>query len=113
MISKQIEKEIYDISKDGWLSGFFSAIPSFVKDISFEQHKEIFFELTEKWLKEGLIKFDYPPLDEYAGKEGIWDADNDTVMQYLKDGFPKNATNELDEDVNMYFYLVAPPVNWR
>lgn len=112
MISEEIKREIYNISKDSWLSGFFSAIPNFVQDISFEQHKQIFFELTQQWLDEGLIKFDYPPLEENVGKEGFWDADNETVMRYLQDGFPKHATNELDDDVNMYFYLIAPPVNW-
>lgn len=111
-ITKDIKEEIFAVSKDGWLSGLFSAISSFFPDISFEEHKKIFFMLTEEWLEKGLIKFDYPPLEQYAGKEGFWDANNQTVLHYLQEGFPKHATDENDMDVHTYFYDVAPPVNW-
>lgn len=111
-IDNQIKQQIFEISHGGWLSGLFSAIPSFVNDISFETHQAIFFQLLAEWFNAGLIKFDYPPLEQYADKQGFWDADNETVMQYLQDHFPKHATSELDDDVNLYFYIVAPPVNW-
>lgn len=112
---KLIEKDkqqMFDDARNLWLSALFYNISTYYPDISFEQQKEVFFRLVKEALEHQIIKFDYPPLEQYAGKEGFWDADNTTVMQYLKDGFPKHATSELDEDVNLYFYLVAPPANW-
>ncbi|MDO4896518.1 MAG: hypothetical protein Q3971_04060 [Moraxella sp.] len=111
-IDKNAKKKIFDISHGSWLSGLFSAIPSFIPNITFSEHKQIFFKLVEEWLNDGKIKFDYPPLEQYAGKTGFWDADNATIMAYLQDGFPKHATDELDMDVNLYFYEIAPPVCW-
>lgn len=111
-LSEELKKEIFEISKNAWLSGLFSAIPSFIPNISFEEHKEIFFHLVKEWLDKGLIKFDTPPLGEFIGQNGFWDEENDKIFQYLYDGFPKDATDENDMEVNDYFYMVAPPVNW-
>lgn len=111
-LSENLKNEIFEISKNAWLSGLFSSIPSFIPNISFEEHKEIFFYLVREFLEKGLIKFDTPPTKEFSGRNGIWQEENSKIFQYLYDGFPKQAIDENDEEVNLYFYMVAPPVLW-
>lgn len=60
-ISNQTKQEILDISKNSWLSGLFSAIPSYCLNITFEEHKEIFFMLLCERLTTGDIVFNTNP----------------------------------------------------
>ncbi|MFB6349571.1 hypothetical protein ACFBZI_09065 [Moraxella sp. ZJ142] len=60
----------------------------------------------------GLIQFS-PPNHLWHEGYDVWDAPSDEIVAYLKDNFPKDATDELDEEVNLYFYLTAPAVSWR
>lgn len=106
------KQKMFDDANGLWLSALFNNISGYYPNISFEQQKEIFFMLVSEGLEKGIIKFDYPPLEQYAGKEGFWDIEKDTIIEYLKDGFPKQAVSEQDDEVNSYFYQVAPPVNW-
>lgn len=109
-MSVVIKEAILMSAKGLWLSALFLNIHGFLPNISFDEQKELFFELVQEGLETGKIKFDYPPLEKYADKTGFWDADIDTIMTYLKDGFSKHATHEHDMDVNLYFYEIAVPV---
>lgn len=111
-LTKKDKQHMFDDAKGLWLSALFYNIYSYYPNISFEQQKEVFFILIKEALEHQIIKFNYPLSEQDSETAGFWDADNETVLQYLKDGFPKHATSELDEDVNLYFYFVAPPVNW-
>ena len=101
-----------ETSKNLWLSALFSAVSSYCVGINFEQHKEIFFQLIKEALDADLIKFIPPNGIWYEGYD-IWDVSSDEIVAYLRDNFPKDATDELDEDVNLYFYITAPAVLWR
>lgn len=111
-ITKIQKDEMLRLSKDSWLSAMFSAIPYVFSNITFNEQKEIFFLLLREWLESGIVKFDTPPTEDFVGQSGFWNADNKSIMSYLYNGFPKDAVDEFDEDVNLYFYIVAPPVNW-
>ncbi|MFB2538557.1 MULTISPECIES: hypothetical protein [unclassified Acinetobacter] len=112
-LSDEIKQDMYESAKNLWLSALFENISGYYPDISFDEQKALFFVLVEEALDKEIIKFDYPPLEEYSDKVGLWQTDNQTILQYLKDGFPKNASHRHDDDVNLYFYVVAPPVLWR
>lgn len=111
-ISEKVKKEMLETSKNLWLSALFSAVSSYCVGINFEQHKEIFFQLIKEALDADLIKFIPPNGIWYEGYD-IWDVSSDEIVAYLRDNFPKDATDELDEDVNLYFYTTAPAVLWR
>ena len=101
-----------ETSKNLWLSALFSAVSSYCVGINFEQHKEIFFQLIKEALDADLIKFIPPNGIWYEGYD-IWDVSSDEIVAYLRDNFPKDATDGLDSCVNNYFYDIAPAVLWR
>ncbi|VEG12227.1 hypothetical protein [Moraxella cuniculi] len=111
-ISEELKQEIFEISKGSWISGFFSAISGYLPNISFEEHKEVFFALSEEWLNNGLIKFDVPYIEGVPFERRVWEAPTEEIIQYLKDSFPKEATDELDANVNLYFLINAPAILW-
>lgn len=111
-ISSELKQEMYRDAKNLWFSALFENIPASLPNITFEEQKTLFFAFTKEALNNGLIKFIPPNHLWYEGYD-IWDVSPDEIVAYLKDNFPKDATDELDEDVNLYFYITAPAVLWR
>ncbi|OOS05395.1 hypothetical protein SAMN02745664_1042 [Moraxella cuniculi DSM 21768] len=112
-ISDELKQEIYDSAKNLWFSALFDHISGYIPEISFEDQKTLFFQLTKDALDDGLIKFDVPYIEGVPFERRVWEAPTEEIIQYLKDSFPKEATDGLDDDVNLYFYISAPPVMWR
>lgn len=111
-LTEEDKRQMFDDAKNLWLSALFYNVSGYYHNISFKQQKEIFFLLIKDGLDGAIIKFMPPNHLWYEGYD-IWDVSPDEIVAYLKDNFPKDATDELDEDVNLYFYITAPAVLWR
>jgi hypothetical protein len=100
-------EKIYSDSFGLWVSGLFSAIEGNNRGLSFDNQREAFFEIIKLWLDQGGIKFCKPtdPLSE------VWHVRSDQIVEYLKSHWPQHATNEDDDDLNMYFYEI-PAIFW-
>lgn len=113
-VPDEIQQEIFNDYKNMWLDKLFYGLTCWYRDIGFEEQKETFFALVKEFLDKGLIKFETPPIEGlFAGDGVIWQEEHDKIVQYLIDGFPKEATDEKDAEVNLYFFLVAPAVLWQ
>jgi hypothetical protein len=93
-----------------WISGLFSAISGWNSGIAFEEHKVAFFELLEMLLKNGKVKF-CPPKEFWKEGYEVWDADVQTIIQYLQVRWPENAISENDLALTDYFYEI-PAILW-
>ena len=111
-ISSELKQEMYRDAKNLWFSALFENIPASLPNITFEEQKALFFILTKEALDAGLIKF-VPPNGIWHEGYDIWDVSSDEIIAYLRDNFPKDATDGLDPCVNNYFYDIAPAVLWR
>lgn len=103
---------MFSDAKNLWFSALFENIPASLPNITFEVQKALFFMLTKEVLDTGLIKF-VPPNGIWHQGYDIWDVSSDEIIAYLRDNFPKDATDGLDSCVNNYFYDIAPAVLWR
>jgi len=90
-----------------WMSSLFSSIEGNKKDLSFEEQKEIFFDILLLWLDQGRIKFCKPsdPLGQ------VWDVPGMIIVEYLRSHWPHGAADPHDADLNMYFYEM-PAILW-
>ncbi|OAV21309.1 hypothetical protein AO372_1223 [Moraxella catarrhalis] len=111
-ISSKLKQEMYHDAKNLWFSALFENIPASLPNITFEEQKALFFMLTKEALDADLIKF-IPPNDIWYEGYDIWDVSSDEIVAYLRDNFPKDATDGLDSCVNNYFYDIAPAALWR
>ncbi|MGS0604597.1 hypothetical protein WMO32_21870 [Xanthomonas oryzae pv. oryzicola] len=105
------------------LSALFSSVEGQYPDFGFYQRKEIFFVAVEKLLKEGKIKFIAPGADCYVSPQrpspelsientkAHWNESADKIIKYLKERWPKDAADDNDDELNIYFYEV-PSVIW-
>ncbi|MCC8535988.1 hypothetical protein ACDH70_15770 [Xanthomonas axonopodis pv. poinsettiicola] len=121
----EIEK-IDEITKDSFglsLSTLFSSIEGQYPELDFYQRKEIFFAAIANLLKEGRIKFITPGADCYVSPENPspkfsienaeahWNEGIDKIIIYLREKWPKDAMDDNDDELNIYFYEV-PAVIW-
>ena len=53
-------EEIYKVSFGLWINGLFSAISGHNRGVSFQQHKQYFFNILRLWLDEKKIVFCTP-----------------------------------------------------
>lgn len=99
--------EIFNDSFGLWISSLFSAISGRNPGIGFDEQKQAFFFLLEKWLEEGKIRFCRPddPLNQ------VWETDSNQIINYLKERWPTDACDEQDSDLNLYFYEI-PAILW-
>lgn len=104
-----VEKIIAD-SFGLWISGLFSAISGWNPDISFQNHQGVFFELLEKLLYDGKVKF-CPPNELWKEGYDIWDADVPTIISYLQSHWPEGVESENGIALTDYFYAM-PAILW-
>uniref|UniRef100_UPI001FC8041E hypothetical protein n=1 Tax=Burkholderia gladioli TaxID=28095 RepID=UPI001FC8041E len=93
-----------------WISGLFSAISGWNSGITFQEQREAFFGLLEQLLNEGKIKF-CPPNEFWCEGYDVWDADADTILEYLRSRWPIGASSEKDVSLTNYFYDM-PAILW-
>ncbi|WP_323120833.1 hypothetical protein [Burkholderia alba] len=106
-----------------WVSGLFSAIGSWNPMFSFEEHKDAFFWMIDRLLRDGKIKFIAPGVDCYASPENpnprytIYDKDAhwsdvpEVIVESLRSQWPEGARDENDVDLMTYFYSI-PGIVW-
>ncbi|WP_372364003.1 hypothetical protein ACCQ07_09275 [Xanthomonas sp. NCPPB 3583] len=119
-------RKLDEMVKDSFglsLSALFSSVGGNYPELNFYQHKEIFFAAVEKLLEEGRILFVAPGGDCYVSPdnpnpnfsienaEAHWNDSPGKIVSYLRERWPKEAVNENDADLNMYFYEI-PSVIW-
>ncbi|KVC60420.1 hypothetical protein WI73_04115 [Burkholderia ubonensis] len=112
---RHIDKIVED-SFGLWITGLFSAISGHMPGISFERHRDTFFQIVEHLLKTGKIKFIAPGADCYVSPErpnprytidnhdAQWHAPPREIVSYLRDKWPTTATHEDDLVLLDYFY---------
>ena len=90
-----------------WISSLFSSVEGHNKDLSFEDQKDIFFDILQLWLDQGRIKFCTPsdPLGE------VWNVPSTIIIEYLRSHWPPGAADPHDASLNMYFYEM-PAILW-
>ncbi|WP_153066849.1 hypothetical protein [Xanthomonas arboricola] len=105
------------------LSALFSSVGGNYPELNFSQQKESFFEAVEMLLKEGKIIFIAPGVDCYVSPDNKnpefsientgahWKDSSEKIISYLRERWPKDAVDENDDDLNMYFYEI-PSVIW-
>lgn len=92
--------------------------------MTFALHKEIFFWVLGKLLREGKIAFDDPygepwTYDPYSSDPNrpeqdeahLWKAEPEEIIAYLQKRWPKDANDEHDLELNYYFYEM-PYILW-
>ena len=94
----------------GWITAFWQDIVYALPNFSFPEHKEAFFWLLEKLLREGKVAFS-PPSDPLCKKGRRWDAPVEEIIEYLRKSWPETAKDENDSDLNLYFYTI-PSIAW-
>lgn len=119
-------RKIDKIANDSFglsLSSLFSFIEGQYTELDFYQRKEIFFLVIEKLLKQRKIKFIAPGADCYVSPENPspefsienteahWNESAENIINYLKKRWPKDAMDDDDDELNIYFYEV-PAVIW-
>lgn len=115
--------EIINSSFGMWISSLFGAISGWNPGIAFAEQKEIFFFLLEYMLKNGRIKFIAPGADCYVSStnpnprltiydiDAQWNAPAGEIVNYFRERWPKDAKNEDDPNLTIYFYEM-PGVIW-
>ena len=115
-----------------WIDGLFSAVtppyePQFPV-LSFDEQKELFFQLLERLLREGRVIL-IPPvelnyhLDGTPGEDAkmrtqygdsrIWDEDPKDMVDYIRKTIPTEAVHEDDLVLHLYWYSTAcPHIGW-
>lgn len=93
-----------------WISGFFSAISGWNPGITFQEQREVFFALLKQLLDEGKVRF-CPPNELWREGYDVWDADSETIVDYLRSHWPADATSEKDVVLTNYFYDM-PAILW-
>lgn len=111
-LTEVVKEQMFSDAKNLWFSALFENIQASFPNITFEEQKALFFMLTKEALDTGLIKF-IPPNGIWHEGYDIWDVSSDEIIAYLRDNFPKDATDGLDSCVNNYFYDIALTVLWR
>jgi hypothetical protein len=108
-IKKAVEAEYNETCEDcfaHWVNCLWFKYPGF----SFEENKEAFFWLLEKLLREGKVKFRHPE-DPWNTYGMVWNVPIGEKISYLRSKWPVSAKDELDADLNMYFYEI-PAIVW-
>lgn len=91
-----------------WTSALFSDIGGYNPKISFFNQKTEFFSLLRELLNEGKVKFSTP--NEFWSKgNDIWNAETETIIDYLLAKWPADAVSE--RDLSDYFYEI-PSILW-
>ncbi|MBN3779484.1 hypothetical protein G3O06_18285 [Burkholderia sp. Ac-20345] len=103
-------ERILDSAFGQWASGLFSAIGGFNPGIDFSDQKEAFFDILEKLLDQGKVKF-CPPNELWREGYDVWDVDAKTILDYWRSHWPMNVTSENDADLTDYFYDM-PAILW-
>lgn len=99
--------KIYDESYGLWISGLFSCISGSYPEISFENHKEIFFGILTLWLKTGRVYMRSPE----SPLSGVWVESPENIVCSLKEKWPASARHEDDINLNYYFFEI-PSIVW-
>lgn len=106
-----------------WITALFHAIEVENPSLTFIEHKEAFFWLLEKLLKERKVIFIAPGMDCYISsenpspkytiydKEAHWNATPEEIISYFKMHWPATAHSEDDLDLVTYFYKM-PGIIW-
>ncbi|ACC76327.1 hypothetical protein VOI32_35925 [Paraburkholderia caribensis] len=93
-----------------WITALFDAILVPNPTLPFEEHKEAFFWLIEKLLREGQIRF-CPPNELWREGCDVWDVDASTIVSYLREHWPASAKSKNDLVLSDYFYAL-PAILW-
>jgi hypothetical protein len=93
-----------------WITALFDGILVPNPGLTFIEHKEAFFWLVEELLREGRIKF-CPPSELWRDGYDIWDADEMTIITYLRSHWPQSARSKNDLVLVDYFYAM-PAILW-
>lgn len=127
--SDQIE-EIISGAENGWSNALFSSISFRYPNLSFQEHKELFFELLRTLLDEKRVVFSVP-LDQEVTEERLitrkatgsdgwttiedvaWGANSKSIIAYLCERWPADAKDEQDVRLIDFFYNSVPAISWR
>ncbi|MEF9413321.1 hypothetical protein ABXT21_04130 [Ralstonia sp. SM1864_UCD524_TZ4] len=93
-----------------WITALFDGILVRNPSLSFDEHKEVFFWLVEKLLRDGKIKF-CPPNEIWREGYDIWDVDVTIVVDYLRLHWPASVKHKDDLVLSDYFYAM-PAILW-
>jgi hypothetical protein len=131
---KNLDKYVNDNYKLSLDEGFGTWIHNGVwygdESLTFEEAKEVFFLTLKKLLDDEQVilspptKLHTPPvkfLDPYPKshikhgqyKWDVWDIPNEEIIQYMRDTFPKNVSDENDDKVcDFWFSEDCPQIAW-
>jgi hypothetical protein len=124
MIDEKLAAEIYENSHGLEITGLFGNVAAFIAVTfpkpNFEQHKQAFFEILQNFLKEGKIAFKLNShVKEYVeqkqkkeGRETLWDAPSNEIVQYIQNIFPSQITDEDDIELLIFFLSECPQMVW-
>ncbi|CAC9427891.1 hypothetical protein [uncultured Gammaproteobacteria bacterium] len=95
------------------------------KNLTFEETKEVFFLTLKKLLDDNKVVLCPPialknaPVRNQYNKKGVlewvvvWDIQNEEIIQYMRDAFPKNVSDENDGKVyDFWFSEDCPQIGW-
>lgn len=106
-----------------WISGLFSSVSGHYPELSFSQKGNLFFQVVERLLNEGKIKFIAPGADCYVSpsnphpsltindEAAHWNVGVPDIIAFLKKMWPVDVNSEDDIDWIVYFYEL-PGVIW-
>ncbi|WON77126.1 hypothetical protein [Serratia sp. UGAL515B_01] len=103
-------EEIVQDSRGLWLSALFSSIIGWNPGNDLSDYKDMFFSVLKRLLDDDIVRFCRP--DDPLGKmQNYWEAETETIINYLCQRWPEGIADENDESLNMYFYEV-PAILW-
>ncbi|MGD8250644.1 hypothetical protein [Ralstonia pseudosolanacearum] len=102
--------EIFENAFGLWITALFDGILVQNPTLMFDEHKEAFFELVERFLRDGRIKF-CPPSDLWHEGYDIWDLEISMIVGYLRHHWPPSAKSKDDAALSDYFYAM-PAILW-
>ncbi|CAC9498971.1 hypothetical protein [uncultured Gammaproteobacteria bacterium] len=95
------------------------------ESLTFEETKEVFFLTLKKLLDDNKVVLCPPitlknaPVRNQYNKKGVlewvvvWDIQNEEIIQYMRDAFPKNVSDENDGKVyDFWFSEDCPQIGW-
>jgi hypothetical protein len=112
--------EIYQYSNGLEIHNFFGNVVASLSKPTFEEHKQKFFEILEKFLREGKIAFKLnSQIKGYAeqkqkteGRETLWDAPPSEIVKYIQNIFPSQIIDEDDIELLIFFLSECPQMVW-
>jgi hypothetical protein len=123
-INSAVDNEFAEIcSIDGafgrWIIGLWGWFP----ELTFEDQKEAFLILLKRLLDEGKVFLFVPhmmtynkietPVRSYREYDGIWDISHEAMIDYIRNNWPNDVTDENDEKLISFWYDgVCPWIGW-